>query len=95
MKVLDRLKKDPEMTYSDAQEELQQAFPGILKREPPTPRRLLTDMTNLEAEIEDFDITSLDKATHRAKAKRTDLLAAAKSLSATLQGIVTQLAEAR
>jgi len=94
-RILDRLKGDPEMTYADAQEEFHRAFPDILKREPPSPRRLLTDMTNLDDQLGEFDVSSVGKAQHRAKAKPSELLAAARSLSVTLQGVMEQLAGAR
>jgi hypothetical protein len=92
-RILDRLQKDPEMTYGEAQEELSRAFPDILKPEPPTPRRLLSALTNLETIIEQFDVSAIEKAQHRAKAKRRDLLSTIQSLVASLEKLLDQLKE--
>jgi hypothetical protein len=93
LRIMDRLCKDTDMTYSEAQEELRHAFPDIQKQEPPTPRRLLGAIGNLETQIDQFDIASLEKAQRRAKVKCGDLVEAARSLMDALGRLLDQLKE--
>lgn len=90
-RILDRLCKDTQMTYAEAQEELGRAFPDVLKGEPPTPRRLLGAITALEVSVDQFDASSIDKAQHRAKVGRRELVVAIQSLMDALQRLFDQL----
>jgi hypothetical protein len=82
--VLNALVTHPEMTYEDAQNELEKGFPEMLQRDPPSPRKVVSLLLNLETELERFDVESFVTATRRAKAKPLELLEAAETL---LEGI--------
>lgn len=92
-RVLDRLRKEPEMTYTEAQEELTKALPSITKRDPPTPRRLLNLMASLEADLETFDVSVFSNANASTKPTRTEFLSATLSLESRLGSLAADLAE--
>jgi ParB/RepB/Spo0J family partition protein len=90
-RILEDLHTNREMTYGEAKEEFEREFPDLLKRDPPTPRRLLTLLTSLTLDIEEFDASAIGKAQRRAKAKRKDLLSAAESLREAVQDLIAEL----
>lgn len=90
-KIFADLHKNVEMTYAEAREEFEREFPDVLKRDPPTPRHLLTLLNALTLDIEEFDVSAINKAQRRAKAKHKDLLAAAQSLRDAVQGFIGEL----
>jgi ParB family transcriptional regulator, chromosome partitioning protein len=92
--VLNALVTQSEMTYDDAQHELQKQFPDMMQRDPPSPRKLVSLLVNLAAELERFDLDSLLKATKRAKAKPSELLEAAQSLREGISDFVNRIREA-
>ena len=89
--VLSELAKKQDMTYEDAQNELERHFPGLLQRDPPSPRKIVSLLVNLQAELERFDSDSIVEATRRAKAKPIELLEAAESLSETIGQFITRI----
>ncbi|MEX0978827.1 MAG: ParB/RepB/Spo0J family partition protein [Pirellulales bacterium] len=94
-RVLGDLVKRQSMTYEDAQSELEKQFPDLLQRDPPSPRKVVSLLVNLEAELERFDVESLVSATHRAKAKPRELLDAAESLANVIEQFIDRIKEAK
>jgi len=82
--VLAQLVERPEMSYDEAQSELQKHFPDFLQRDPPSPRKVVSLLITLQTELERFDAESIEGAKRRGKASRHELLAAARSLSEAL-----------
>ncbi len=89
--VLARLHKNHDMTYGEAQEELEKYFPDLSQQPPPTPRKLLTLMESLDSAIGVFDVLTIKTARGRAKASRADLLVAAEALSSSLDRLLRSL----
>ncbi len=90
-RVLDHLRSDVEMTYSEAADELSRNLPAVAKRDPPTPRKLLTILTNTELEVESFDVSTLKEAKGRKTVRPQALADAASTLQSSLQAMVDQL----
>jgi len=91
--VLDGLRRDPEMTYEEAQRELEKALPNVTRREPPSPRRLVSAMEELQEALEIFDTESILKAQKRAKASRKEIVKATTALKVALSSLLEQLQE--
>jgi len=89
--ILDKLIKKQEMTYEDAQNELEHQFPGFLQRDPPSPRKVVSLLVNLQTELERFDVESIVEATRRASARPVELLGAAESLAATIEQFILRI----
>ncbi|MGD0580656.1 MAG: ParB N-terminal domain-containing protein, partial [Bryobacteraceae bacterium] len=83
-RILDKLRSQPEMTYQEAQEELISALPEITKRDPPSPRRLVSAMSSLELDLGIFDVSFIRPKQGRGHATVKELLVAAKSLKSGL-----------
>jgi ParB family chromosome partitioning protein len=92
--VLNALVTRQDMTYEDAQHELQRHFPNMMQRDPPSPRKVVSLLVNLQAELERFDVDSLPKATKRAKAKPSELVDAAESLAEAIADFIKRISEA-
>jgi ParB/RepB/Spo0J family partition protein len=92
--VLADLVKRQDMSYEEAQAELEKEFPDLLQRDPPSPRKVVSLLVNLEAELERFDVESIVEATRRAKAKPAELLEAAESLHEAIEQFIERINEA-
>lgn len=92
--VLANLVSRQEMSYEDAQSELEKEFPDLLQRDPPSPRKVVSLLVTLEAELERFDVDSIMAATRRAKAKPAELREAAESLAKGLDQFIHRIKEA-
>jgi len=92
--VLGHLVSRPEMSYDDAQNELQKEFPDLLQRDPPSPRKMVSLLVSLETELERFDVSSIVEATRRAKADPEELLDAAQSLFGSISEFIKRIQEA-
>lgn len=90
-RILKRLHTNQEMTYEEAEEEFKQEFPDIQKRDPPTPRRMVTMLTDIESQLAEFDASAIPQANRRAKASVDELIQAARSLQSSLEGFINEL----
>jgi hypothetical protein len=90
-RVLEKLRSHTEMTYEDARQELEQDFPDLLTRDPPSPKKLLNLIVSLQAEVERFDVAAISKAQRRARANPNELLEAVGSLQEYLEGLAKEL----
>jgi hypothetical protein len=90
-RILDHLRKNQDMTYEEAQAEFEQQFPELLRRDPPTPRRLLGAMAALRTDLDEFDVSLIGKAQRRARASSLELIEAASSLQRSLRDLLTEL----
>jgi len=93
--ILGRLAKNVSMTYEDAHEELQKAFPDILPREPPSPKRLLSMLESLDTALQQFDPEAIKAATRRARASASELSQSAQSVLASLTSFIEELGETK
>lgn len=73
--ILGELRSDHDMTYQDAADRFDQAFPAASPEEPPSPRRLVSMLQAAVAAMELFDPASFDTSVKKAKAKPQELLA--------------------
>jgi hypothetical protein len=92
-KVLSELQTNIDMTYAEAQDEFLMAFPDFHKREPVSPRKLESMLTQLSLAVEDFDVGTIESAQRRAKASRRELTKATTKLAAVLQSLLEQLGD--
>ena len=90
-RVLKRLQTNQEMTYEEAEEELKFAFPDLHKNDPPTPRRMVTMLANLESELASFDLSAIVQAKRRARASSDELIDAARSLQSTIERFIERV----
>ena len=83
------------MTYEEAQSELEKQFPNLLQRDPPSPRKLVSLLVNLGAELERFDVESIADATRRGKAKPEEVLEAVQSLAEVIEQFIHRIKGAK
>jgi len=88
LKVLDNLRKDGDMTYDDAREELERIAPDVVRRDPPSPRKLVSLMDALTESLAAFDIESVGHARRRAKASTNEIISSSYSLKAALDELI-------
>ncbi len=93
--VLNSLVTRQDMSYEDAQNELQKQFPDLLQRDPPSPRKVVSMLVNLQAELERFDMESILEATRRAKARPAELLEAAETLAEGIADFINRVKKAK
>ncbi|MGA2269572.1 MAG: ParB N-terminal domain-containing protein [Bryobacteraceae bacterium] len=90
-RTLDHLRKQPEMTYSEAEDELTRSFPHIPQRGASSPKKLLTQIRRLDSELGQFDVSQLAHAGQRGTARAGELRSAAESLRSSLGEFLGQL----
>ena len=79
------------MTYEEAEEEFRRELPKLQERDPPTPRRLLGFLVDLERKLQEFDVSAIGRAKRRARATPQELTDATKSLQSALGEFLSQL----
>ena len=89
--VLSQLHKQKEMSYAEAQDELLKIFPDFLKRDPVSPRKMHSLLRALQIAIDEFDVSSIEKAKKRAKATGIEIISAIEELIESLKAFAKQL----
>jgi hypothetical protein len=93
VRVLRQLHTVRDMTYEEAEEELEEAWPELERLPAPTPRQLLTLLKTLDQKLQMFNPETINHANRRAKARPREILAAAAAVIESLRRLVEELSE--
>ena len=85
LKIIEDLVQDKTMTYQEARDEFEREVPEATIRSTLSPRRLLTALSALREDIDNFDETKLESARGKSRARSQDIITAIDALASSLE----------